>query len=128
MFGGGLQALLRLGNGESCSVASQPNQLNSDKGDTGGKAQAVPALSLGSLIPNHELAAWLLEGRFGFVTVAKWQLHKQSRNAAERFDVLSELPETFLFSDSGSCPSHAHTKNVQTICLWQICFLFHICY
>lgn len=126
MFGGGLPALLRLGNGESRSIASQPNRLSSDTGDMGGKAQAT--LSLGCLLPNRELAVWLLEGRLGFVAVAKWQLPKRSRNAAERLDVSSELPETFLFRDSGSCPSHAHTKNVRTICLWLICFLFRICY
>lgn len=53
-LGGGLLVLLGLGNGESCSIASQPNQLNSDMGDQGGKAQAVRTLTLCCFIPDHE--------------------------------------------------------------------------
>jgi len=71
VFGGGLLALLGLENGDSCSIASQPNQLISYTGDQGGKAQAVPTLNLCCFIPDHELAVWVLEGRLGFVTVAK---------------------------------------------------------
>lgn len=71
MFGGGLPALLGLGNGGSCGMASQPNQLISDMGDQEGKAQAVLTPYLCCFIPDPELAVWLLEGRLGFVTVAK---------------------------------------------------------
>lgn len=71
MFGGDLLSLLGLGNGKSCSFASQLTQFNSDMGDQGGKAQAALTLSLCCFILDHKLAAQLLEERLGFVTVAK---------------------------------------------------------
>lgn len=55
-----------LGYGESCSIASQPNCLNSAMEDQGGKAQAVLTLNLGCFIPDHELAAQLLDGSLSF--------------------------------------------------------------
>lgn len=51
--------------------AAFASQLDSDLGDQGGKAQAVLTLNLCSFILDHELAARLLEGRLGFVAVAK---------------------------------------------------------
>lgn len=67
MFRGGLLVLLGLGNRGLCGTASQPNQLNSYMGHEGGEAQAVMTL----ILCCHRLAAQLLEGRPGFVTVAK---------------------------------------------------------
>lgn len=71
MFGGSLPALLGLGNGGSCSIASQPDRFNSDMEEQGGEAQAVLTLNLCCFTPGHELAARLLEGRLVFVSVAK---------------------------------------------------------
>lgn len=71
MFGDGLLSLLESGNGKSCSTVSQPTQFKSDMGDQGGKAQAALTLSLCCFIVDHKQAAQLLEGRLGFVAVAK---------------------------------------------------------
>lgn len=71
LFGAGLLSLLGLGNGKSCSTVSQPTQFNSAMGEQGGKAQTALTLGLCWFIVSHKLAAQLLEGRLGFVTVAK---------------------------------------------------------